>query len=78
MPELEKLCEGIGICEDKKFPNGLGRNMFFLAHLFDIYKEYFKKHNLILNDNDYNFAMNFKIKTEIKIEDKSGENNGTC
>ncbi|GAH67389.1 unnamed protein product [marine sediment metagenome] len=33
---LRKICE----CEDQKYPNGLGRNMLLLKHIYPIFKNY--------------------------------------
>jgi len=73
MGELEKLCEAIGICEDRKYPNGLGRNMFFLAHLTEPYKNYFNVKGILIPKNDLEFCNRYKIKTDIEIENLVGE-----
>jgi len=70
MPLLSKLCESVGICEDKKYPQGLGRNMFLLANLIKIYKPYLEKNGFKLNEEDYNKAIKHKINSEIKIINK--------
>ena len=75
MPILEKLCDALGKCEDKRYPNGLGRNMFLLGHLMDIYKEYLDKHNFKPNPNHLDFSKSKKIRSNIKIIDLTGDEN---
>lgn len=82
MPELEKICEAIGICEDKKYgkdkgninefnDNVLGRNFFLLAHLKDIYEDYLKSNGFNPPEKDIKTAK--KISTDLKIEDLTDE-----
>jgi len=73
LPIMERLCEGIGICEDKKYPNGLGRNMFLLAHLTKVYKKYLMEHQFKPNKEEYERALKHKIISKIKIIDKTKE-----
>lgn len=82
MPELEKICEAIGICEDKKYKkekgninefndNVLGRNYFLLAHLIDIYSNYLKSKGFNPPEKDIKKAK--KIPTDLEIEEVSDE-----
>jgi len=50
---LTKIAE----CEDKKYPNGLGRNMILLKYIYPIFKEYLDSHGFIPNTRDLEFSQ---------------------
>ena len=57
---LYTAIEKIGLNEDKKYPNGLGRNMFFLAWLYDFYEHYLTKFGFKPSAQDLAFSKKMK------------------
>lgn len=43
--------------EDRKYPEGLGRNMMFLKYIYPIFKEYLDKHGFVPLPSDLEFSQ---------------------
>ena len=57
----------LSFCEEEKYikksgKRKQGRNMFFLAYLYPLYKKYLEKHGFKINHNDLDFARNTTLK----------------
>jgi len=61
--QIAEILNQICICEDNKYPTGLGRNMFFNAYIYPLFKEYLKKNGFNPNFNEISFCENQAIKT---------------
>lgn len=57
---LYAAIEKIGLNEEKKYPNGFGRNMFFLAWLYDFYEHYLTKFGFRPPEKDLDFCKSMK------------------
>ena len=57
---LYTAIEKIGLNEEKKYPNGFGRNMFFLAWLYDFYEHYLTKFGFNPPKKDLDFCKKMK------------------
>jgi len=49
---LRQICE----CEDKKYPAGPGRNMFFIKHVYPLFKPYLEKNGFKLQEREKTFV----------------------
>ncbi len=59
----------ICVNEDKKYPNGLGRNMMFNSYYFPLWKKYLTKNNFIANTKDIEFSIFQTQKVDPTIQE---------
>lgn len=58
--DLAEAIELIAKSEDKKYPYGLGRNLFFLSWLYQIYEKYLTRHGFNPPKEDLEKGEKFK------------------
>lgn len=74
MSDVERICIAFSISEEKKYKHSrLGKNFFFLSHLFPIYKDFLLQNGFKPDEKDLLKTAAYRTLSKVEIIDISGD-----